>query len=171
MIAGALNADPAKFESKSAKSVRSRVGNIKDFLPESIGIQEFWNRMLDELSRDGMTREELTEKELREVAWLADEKYGSWEWNWGKSPRYGYSNKKRFPGGTMEAHVDIEAGKVNDLIFFGDYMATTDDGLLLEALRGQAFRRDVFAEILDRFDLSAIFGGIGKVEILSLLFD
>ena len=61
MIAGALNADPAKFESKSAKSVRSRVGNIKDFLPESIGIQEFWNRMLDELSRDGMTREELTE--------------------------------------------------------------------------------------------------------------
>ena len=41
MIAGALNADPAKFESKSAKSVRSRVGNIKDFLPEFIGIQDF----------------------------------------------------------------------------------------------------------------------------------
>ena len=34
MIAGALRVDPAKFTSKSAKSVRSRVGNLRDFLPE-----------------------------------------------------------------------------------------------------------------------------------------
>lgn len=32
MIAGALRADPAKFESKSTQSVRSRVGNIRSFL-------------------------------------------------------------------------------------------------------------------------------------------
>ena len=32
MIEGALKADPAKFRSKSAKSVRSRVGNIRDYL-------------------------------------------------------------------------------------------------------------------------------------------
>ena len=170
-IAGALNADPAKFESKSAKSVRSRVGNIKDFLPESVDLHAFRDRLLDELSRGGMSREQLTEEERGEVARLAKEKYASWEWNWGKSPHYGYSNKKRFPGGTIEVRADIEAGRVNDLIFFGDYMATTDDGPLLHALCGQEFRREVFAEILDQFDLSRMFGEISKEEILSLLFD
>ena len=35
MIAGALHADPAKFTSKSTKSVRSRVGSIRESLRES----------------------------------------------------------------------------------------------------------------------------------------
>lgn len=170
-IAGALNADPAKFESKSAKSVRSRIGNIRDFLPETIEIHEFWKRMLDELGKDGMQREQLTEEELQEISLLADEKYRTWEWNWGKSPHYSYSSKKRFPGGTIEVRADIEAGTVKDLVFFGDYMATMDDHLLLNMLRGQIFRKNVFADVLNRFELSAMFGEISREEILSLLFD
>ncbi len=171
MIAGALHADPSKFESKSAKSVRSRVGNIRDFLPEAIDIHAFWRRMLDGLSQSGMIREQLTGEELETVAHLADEKYRSWEWNWGKCPHYSYVNKKRFPGGTIEVCADIEAGKIKDLIFFGDYLATTDQGPLLSALRGEAFERNGCAVILDRFPLSDMFGEIGRDEILSLLFD
>ena len=34
-LSGALRADPEKFRSKAARSVRSRVGNIRDFLPAS----------------------------------------------------------------------------------------------------------------------------------------
>ena len=170
MIADALRVDPAKFVSKSAKSVRSRVGNIQDYLPESIDVYEFWNRMLEELSCDGMFREQLTEEDKKKVTLLADEKYRSWDWNWGRSPRYDYSNKKRFPGGTLEVRADIKAGKVIDLVFFGDYMATADNGVLLDALRGQTFRKDVISGLLDRFDLSAMFGHISREEILSLLF-
>jgi len=43
MVAGALNADPAKFQSKGAKSVRSRIGNIREFLPEKMSMTDFWN--------------------------------------------------------------------------------------------------------------------------------
>ena len=43
MIAGALNPDPTKFQSKSVKSVRSRVGNIRSFLPSDMTLQDFWN--------------------------------------------------------------------------------------------------------------------------------
>ena len=49
-------------------------------------------------------------------------------------------------------------------------MATADNGVLLDALRGQTFRKDVISGLLDRFDLSAMFGHISREEILSLLF-
>lgn len=41
MIAGALRADPAKFESKSTQSVRSRVGNIRSFLKKDMDLPRF----------------------------------------------------------------------------------------------------------------------------------
>ena len=171
MISGALNADPSKFRSKSAKSVRSRVGNIRDFLPETIDVHAFWRRMLYELSQRGMTQEHLTEEELKTIACLADEKYRSWEWNWGKCPQYSYSNKKRFPGGTVEVHADVQAGRIEDVVFYGDYLAATDQKPLLQALRGQLFERSGCAAILDRFCLQDMFGEISKEEILSLMFD
>ena len=40
MIAGALNPDPTKFQSKSVKSVRSRVGNIRSFFTCSNSSQD-----------------------------------------------------------------------------------------------------------------------------------
>ena len=127
--------------------------------------------MLYELSQRGMTREHLTEEELKTIAGLADEKYRSWEWNWGKCPQYSYSNKKRFPGGTVEVHADVQAGRIRDLIFYGDYLAATDQKPLLQALRGQLFERSGCAAILDRFCLQDMFGEISKEEILSLMFD
>ena len=145
MIAGALNADPSKFRSKSAKSVRSRVGNIRDFLPETIDVHAFWRRMLYELSQRGMTQEHLTEEELKTIACLADEKYRSWEWN----------------------HADVQAGRIEDVVFYGDYLAATDQKPLLQALRGQLFERSGCAAILDRFCLQDMFGEISKEEILT----
>ena len=62
MVAGALRVDPAKFQSKSAKSVRSRVGNIRDHLPEGTTLAEFWAGLLMELTRDGLIRESLGEQ-------------------------------------------------------------------------------------------------------------
>ena len=56
MVAGALNVDPAKFQSKSAKSVRSRIGNIRDFLPADMDIEAFWAYLREALTVDGMVR-------------------------------------------------------------------------------------------------------------------
>ena len=47
MVAGALRADPDKFRSKSTKSVRSRVGNIREFLPERMSLEVFRKYLKD----------------------------------------------------------------------------------------------------------------------------
>ena len=169
MIAGALHADPAKFQSKSAKSVRARVGNIADYLPEGTGLQEFWEKLLQELTPEGLERETLSEAEYAEIRELAERKYRSWEWTWGRSPDYGWQNRGRFPGGTLEIRMAVHAGRIEDIVFYGDYLATAPQTELAEALRGVRPEREAVREVFDRFDIPALFGGIREEEILELM--
>ena len=171
MIAGALRADPAKFTSKSAKSVRSRVGNLRDYLPEGIDLPRFWKLLLHELTLDGPIRESLSPDELQEVRRLADEKYRSWDWTYGRSPDSEYHSRRRFPGGTLEVYMNLHAGRIEEVTFFGDFMATAPLDGLTGALRGVRRDTESLTEVLDRFDLSSLFGGIREEEILSLLLD
>lgn len=171
MISDALRVDPAKFSSKSAKSVRSRVGNIREHLPEDMTLDRFWQGILDELTADGMIREQLTKPELAEIRKLADEKYRSWEWNYGRSPDCTYQNRRRFPGGTLEVRLSLHAGRIEEIIFYGDFMATAPQTALTEALCGIRCEEGPLSEVLSCFDLRSLFGGITRNEILSLILD
>ena len=171
MISGALRVDPAKFSSKSAKSVRSRVGNIREHLPEDMTLDRFWQCILDELTVDGIVLEQLTESELAEIRKLADEKYRNWEWNYGRSPDCTYQNRRRFPGGTLEVRLSLHAGRIEEIIFYGDYMATSPQTALTEALCGIRCDEESLSEVLSCFDLRSLFGGITRDEILSLILD
>ena len=122
MIAGALNADKAKFDSKSAKSVSARVGNIKDCLAEEMSMLEFWACLQRQLSLDGAVRRSLSREELERISAEADSKYRSWDWTYGRSPDYGFRNRVRYPGGTLEVRMNVEHGIIKDISFTGDFM-------------------------------------------------
>ena len=166
MIAGSLRADTAKFASKSAKSVRSRVGNLRDYLPAGTDMALFWAALLRQLTADGLLRQELTEDELEQVRQLAEEKYRSWDWTYGRSPDYALKNRRRFPGGTLEVRLSTHEGRIREIAFYGDYMAVTPNGALCDALRGVPAERKALAQTLQSFDLPALFGGIEAEEII-----
>ena len=65
----------------------------------------------------------------------------------------------------------LETGRIEEVSFFGDFMATAPLDGLTEALRGVRLDAESLAEVLDRFDLPSLFGGIRKEEVLSLLLD
>ena len=171
MIAGALQVDPAKFSSKSAKSVRSRVGNLRDYLPEEIDLPQFQEALLRELTRDGLIRETLSPAEWQEIRKLADEKYRSWDWTYGHSPDYQYHSRRRFPGGSLELYMNVHTGRIEEIVFFGDFMATAPLDGLTAALRGVRREAQDLGAVLDRFEIPALFGGIQKDEVLSLILD
>ena len=148
-LSGALRADLEKFSSKAARSVRSRVGNIRDFLPADMDLGEFRRAILAELTRGGLVRESLTETELERVRALAAEKYESWEWNWGRAPDFGFRSRRRFAG---------------------DFMAMTGWDRAREALSGRRFERGDVRAALEGLPLREMFGGITLGEILTLMF-
>lgn len=170
MVAGALNVDPAKFQSKSAKSVRSRIGNIRAELKEDMDLPAFWEHLKTALSAGGFVSGELSGEELEAVRSLKETKYDTWEWNFGRSPKFDLTNKRRFDGGTLEVGLRVEAGHIREVVFYGDFLAISSLEPLRLALVGCPFREAEVGEILDRFPLKEMFGTITKAEILETMF-
>ena len=165
MIAGALNADPTKFSSKSSKSVRSRVGNISDFLDSEITMEHFIDGIRGCLCADGAVKCALSEEELSEIRKNADEKYRSWDWTYGRSPKYAFHNRARFEGGTLEVSLDAKKGRIEKLHFSGDFMAMTDCEAVENALIGVRLKRKDILDALALTDIPSAFGAITAEQI------
>ena len=170
MVAGALNADPTKFQSKSAKSVRSRIGSIRAALPRDMDLGAFWDYLKEALSGGGMVPGSLTAEELSAVEELRRTKYETFQWNYGRSPRYDLTNRRRFAGGGLEVRVQVKEGRIRDIVFYGDFLSLSPLDGLTAALEGCAFRREAVGEVLDRFPLGELFGTITRDEVLETMF-
>lgn len=121
-VADALKVKEAKFDSKSVKSVLSRVTTINANAPRPISMDEF-KRTLREcaLESDEMEVYTLTEQDVAAVNRLRDEKYATWEWNYGRSPEYDLRVEKKFDAGLVTIHLQAEAGKIKQIKFNGDF--------------------------------------------------
>lgn len=170
MIAGALNPDPTKFQSKSVKSVRSRVGNIRSFLLSDMTLQAFWNYLKTALSADGIVPASLTDDELAEIQKLKAEKYDTWDWNFGRSPKFQRKAKNRYAGGALEIHLSVADGYIQDIRIVGDFLSLTPIEPLEDALKACAYQEAAVAAVLDRFNLQQMLGGIEKQEFLETIF-
>lgn len=170
MVAGALRVDPSKFQSKSSKSVRSRVGNIRPFLPKDLDLPAFWEYLKSALTGGGFCEEQLTPEELEAVETLRREKYATWEWNFGRSPRFDLTEKRRFSGGSLEIGLHVEGGHLTEIAFYGDFLSRAPLDPLKEALRGCAFRRADVQAVLERFPMRELFGTITEEEVLDTIF-
>ena len=173
IVANALNVDKDKFQGKASQSVKGRIGNIRDFLNEDMTLAEFKDYILRFLVGDSKQDTiQLSSSELATIEKLRKEKYSTWEWNYGVSPKYTYSNKKRFAGGSLEARVDVEkGGLIRDIVFYGDFLATTDIDEITDNLKGIPFRREAVIYTLSQFSIQDYFGGITANDIAELLFD
>lgn len=155
-VSGALNPDPTKFQSKSVKSVRSRVGNIRSFLKEDMTLPQFWAHLKATLS-DTLIHTQLTPGELDGVLALKQEKYDTWQWNFGKSPRYEQICRQRFSGGLLEIHMTVHQGRIAAFKIYGDFLGLTPVEDLEAAMLGCPCREDAIRDVLDSLpDLSCL---------------
>ena len=171
MVAGALNVDPAKYQSKGRKSVRSRIGNIRPLLKEDMTLPEFWAYLIRALGSADIRRDELSGAELAQVRRWKEEKYDTWEWTYGRSPQYNVTCKRRFAGGGLEICAEVSQGLLKELTVYGDFMARRSMCELTQALVGRPFRREAFEEAMKGFPLPDYFGGITEDEFLQTVFD
>lgn len=171
MMARTLNADPEKFQSKSAKSVRSRTANIKDFLAEETNIGTFWAYLKESLTDKDYVIGSLSDDELEQIEELKREKYDTWEWNIGRSPKCTLRNKRRWSGGSLEVVATVERGTLADIAFYGDFLSLCPLDGLCAALKGVNYAEEAVCAVLDRFPLAECFGSITREQVLTTMFD
>lgn len=165
-----LNVDPEKIKAKGVKSVRSRITNIGDYLPE-MTLAEFWDYLKLELGgsgADAFVPSELSSEELAEVIKLQREKYETYEWNYGKSLHADITNKKRFPGGSVEIRLALEGNKIKDAQIVGDFLSLEPISELENSLLGIEYKKSAIADALPN-NLSNYLGNISREEFLELM--
>lgn len=170
MIAGALRVDPDKFRSKSTKSVRSRVGNIRGFLAEKMTLEAFWGYLKEKLLQGEFEETFLDEEELKNVNHLKEEKYDCPDWSFGVSRPFDRNVKKLCPGGILKTGVSVDRGGVISAVSFrGDFMSRKDVAEIEQALTGCRYEREALRQVLERFTLDDYFGTVTPDEVLDSL--
>ncbi len=168
----ALNVLPDKYISKGVKSVRSRVTNIKEHLPEDTDIFDFWDSLQYYLSNSGLDSEILlSDDDIANVEYEALNRFSTWDWIYGESPEFDMSSEKRFAGGQLEVNLSVDEGHITKIRFIGDFLGVSDVGLVEERLKNVRFDRDSVSAVLNTVDINLYFGSITIDEILSLIFE
>jgi lipoate---protein ligase len=171
-LSAALNPKPIKFEDKSVKSVASRVTNISEHLPEPMTVLEFRDFLQShfmKLNNIGKVYE-MSEDEIKAIQKLVDEKYTTWEWIYGNSPKYSFDNVKRFAGGTVEFNMEVDKGVIKAIRIYGDFFGERDINELEVALTGVKHSEADIIKALEGFEIGKYIANVTLEDILSGLF-
>lgn len=170
-VASALKVKPVKMESKSTKSVRSRVTTINANAQRPITMDEFKLALKDKVAAGNpMETYELTEEDLAAIKKLRDEKYATWEWIYGFSPEYTVRKEEKFDGGIVTAHMNVENGRIKEIRLFGDFFGNGEMGDLEETLQGLPLDDNLEAA-LEQIHIDEFMKGISAGELAKLLRD
>lgn len=170
----ALKVKPDKYISKGVKSVKARVTNIKPLIKEDIDISRLKELLLDyifEAEDELPKRYELTEEEVEGIEKLYQEKYNTWEWNYGNSPKFQYKSYKKFPFGSIQVGLDVKKGNIEDIKIYGDFFGAKDIKDIEEKIIGLNYERKEIKKALKDFDLKEYFGDIEVEDFINLLFE
>ena len=165
----ALSVPGSKMDAAGIASVRSRVGNLRECLPQFADIQEFRNALERILSRDYTDPQLfLTEEQKAEVAGICRTKFSTWEWNFGHSPKAQFRQAMRLPCGTVEVRCDIVHGRIAGAAFGGDFIGSLPADAVAAALEGCRFGQADVLEALQGLDVRLHFDGTSPEQLAGL---
>lgn len=164
----ALSVDDEKIVSKGIQSVRQRVTNVADYLNTKMTSEEFRDVMLNYLLRD-MDSYELTQVDIDRINEIKKEQFDSWEWNFGKNPKFNITKEHRFAGGKLMVQSFVDNGKITEIHFYGDFFAKEGLSDLENALCGCLYKESDIKKALSENNAQSYFYNITLEEILSCI--
>ena len=166
-----LRVSKAKLETKGIRSVKSRVTNIADHMKEQISVQQFLEAFRDYVRRETPTEDYiLTEEDQENIRHIRDERYGTWEWNWGKSPAFSQVKEQYVEGvGKLEIHMNAEHGRILDCAVYGDYFGTGFTPETLEKLHGIRMQKEDILAAVKEMQIEQCIRGLDAERFAQLL--
>ena len=163
-----LDTPESKLNAKGIGSVKSRVANLKDYLPGFNSLDEVQAALQDILA-SGDYKMELTENQLAEIRRMADEKFSTWDFIYGRSRQADLVRSAKLPCGTVEAAISLDRGLITGISFSGDFLFDEPVEGLAAALVGCRFEHDALASVLGKTDVSRFFRDTNSSDVLDLI--
>lgn len=152
-LANYLNPDPKKLQAKGITSVRSRVANLTELLPEVTHEmiceaiqQEFFQHY-------GMTvTPEFISEDCPPNIEGFDERFkiqSSWDWNFGKALEFSHHFDERFTWGGVEVQLLIKEGYIRDVKIYSDSLYLDAIDALENALQGLLYKPEQIEQVFE----------------------
>ena len=165
-----LDTPGSKLNAKGIGSVKSRVANLKDYLPGFKSLDEVQAALQDILA-SGDPQMELTESQLSEVKIMAETKFSTWDFIYGRSRQADLVRSAKLPCGTVEAAISLDRGLITRISFSGDFMFDEPATDLESKLAGCRFERVAIEELSASLSIPKHFKGATIDDFLGLLFE
>lgn len=168
VLGEALKVNPLKFIDKATKSNRGRVTNLIDYLPKETTTEKLKELLTAEIIKNNpeAKRYQLSLEDLAGIEQLMEEKYETWDWNFGFSPQYNFKKAIKIPAGFIEVHLDVVHGIIEKAKIFGDFFASMPIEDLEEQLIGKKHQTTDLENLFTSIDLTLFFGKVTAEEIL-----
>ncbi|MBR5256340.1 MAG: lipoate--protein ligase [Bacteroidales bacterium] len=164
----ALAVPGSKLSAAGISSVRSRVANLKEYLPQFPTIQAFQDALQALLAGDD-EEIRLTEDQLAQIEADAAGKFRTWEWNYGHSPAASFQIRQKFPCGTVEAAFSLRNGCIDRLRFSGDFLGNLPPDTIESALQDCRYTREDILSVLQAVKVDECFDALTREELTDFL--
>lgn len=163
-----LDTPGSKMEAKGISSVKSRVANLKEYLPQFPSLDELQAK-LQEILSDGDGVMPVSEEQLSQIKAIAQEKFASWDWIYGHSHEADLSHRRKLACGTVEARVCIDRGIITRMDFAGDFLGDLESEEVGKALVGVKYLKSDVLSVLKGMDISRHFKCTSAEDLAELI--
>jgi lipoate-protein ligase A len=111
-----------------------------------------------------------TDLDLSNINKLKEEKYSTWEWNFGNSPKYNFTNEKKFAFGSIECNMEVHHGIIKNIRIYGDFFSKLDISDIESKLIGVNHVDIEVRKVLSAFNIADYFSNACIDDILDCMF-
>jgi lipoate-protein ligase A len=161
----------AQYEGTAIPSKRASVVNLSGMLDPSMNLKEF-RRLFVEfiLSRtSGSTEGNINDSDRESIIGLAENKYSSWEWNFGWSPDYSLASLYRDNSSEWLLELSVSKGIIHQASITEVENGETNDHFS-NALRGLRHRWSEVKPALENINFGQYLGIQGVNNLIHYLF-
>ena len=164
-----LDVPGSKMEAKGIASVRSRVANLKEYLPQFPSLDAL-QAALQAILADGDGELPFGEDRRAAVQRISDGKFSTWEWIYGQSKAADLVRTARLACGTVEIRLSLDRGILTAVEFGGDFLGGLPAEQLSRELVGQRFEREPLRQVLQAAGPGRYLDGVSADALLDLIF-
>lgn len=153
-LANYLHPDPKKMQAKGITSVRSRVANLVELMPD-ITHEQICDAVTESFFKhygERVEAEHISPRYEPDMPNFSEQflKQSSWEWNFGQAPAFNHQLDERFVWGGVELHFDVERGLITRAQMFTDSLNPAPLEALAERLQGVIYRSEEISAVVQQ---------------------
>lgn len=163
-LSKALKSKEELFTGKAIKSVRSKIANISDFLESETSLKTFVQNIISYFETEmGAIVVKTQSDELEKIEALVAEKYQTWEWNFGYSPKFVFSNQVDWGSEKLSCKLEVIKGTITNLELSGTFKDKNSLEIISNNLNGKQHNETDIRSALENSEMH-----LSKEEIVKI---